>query len=191
MVSHCSIKDHKETERGKIITRRKYLAPLEKPYGGFKAECRQRELQNLEQMPWLGSVGGVLWGFQAKAGLVNLNQKDCGLGKLCVGCRGWGTGAVLLSKECTRWRPWEVGKQFITRKVISKTDIYLCLCYLGLLSWACACVRHFSQLLAPAGHLTKQNPRPQHHGVAWLNELLTQRDKKLYMCRAPQRSPVF
>lgn len=34
-------------------------------------------------MSLLGSLGGVLWGSQAKAGLVNSSPKEQGFGKLC------------------------------------------------------------------------------------------------------------
>lgn len=39
-----------------------------------KAEYRQR--QDLGHMPLSGSLGGVLWGSQARAGLVNSSQKS-------------------------------------------------------------------------------------------------------------------
>ena len=36
----------------------------------------ERERQDLGHMPLLGSVGGVLWGSQAKSRLVDSNQKE-------------------------------------------------------------------------------------------------------------------
>lgn len=43
---------------------------------GVKAECRQREQQDLRYTPLLGSVGSVHWASQAKARLVSSNQKS-------------------------------------------------------------------------------------------------------------------
>lgn len=51
-------------------------------------------------MPLLGSVGGVLWGPQAKARLVNSNQTSEAL----VSSMG------VLFNGRTRGRPWEVGE---------------------------------------------------------------------------------
>ena len=66
----------RETEIGKFITyrsQRKFSACLKGPRREVKAECRQR--QDLGRVPFLGSVGGVLWSSWAKAGLTNSNPK--------------------------------------------------------------------------------------------------------------------
>lgn len=55
--------------------------------------------------PLLGSLGGVLWGSQAKIGLVSSDQKEQGFGEL----RG------VLSKGHTHRRPWEWGEDFIPK----------------------------------------------------------------------------
>ena len=50
-------------------TGRKYMICLEGPHGEVKAEYRQKEerWEGLEHMPLVKSMGGVLWGFWAKA----------------------------------------------------------------------------------------------------------------------------
>lgn len=74
-------KDHKRNQN-----RVDYSQVLEeihnRPEGtcaGVQARCRWRERQDLGHTPVFGSVDKVLCGSQAKARLVNLNQKRTGL----------------------------------------------------------------------------------------------------------------
>lgn len=46
------------------------------------AGCRNREWHDLDQMPLLESVSGMLWGSQAKTRIVNSNHKEHSLGNL-------------------------------------------------------------------------------------------------------------
>ena len=77
MVSPGSTKDHKRNRNGEVY----YSQVLEEaqgtPGGEVKAGWKQKEWQDLGHMPIL-----VLWGPQAKAGFVNLNQKEQGFGRL-------------------------------------------------------------------------------------------------------------
>lgn len=88
---------------------------------------RAPELETLLQ-------GAVLWSPQAKAGLVNANQKEWGYGKLLHGgsyprgVQGEGSG---------RWVGLFITR--VTREVISGTSIYFELC--KLLFKACTCMR--------------------------------------------------
>lgn len=50
------------------------MAHLRGPHREVKARCKQRE-QDLGHMHVLSFTGSVLWGSQARLGLVNLNQK--------------------------------------------------------------------------------------------------------------------
>lgn len=52
-----------------------YEACLKGPHRGGQGRV-QTDCQDLGHMPLLKSVGGVLWGSQAKAELVNSNQKS-------------------------------------------------------------------------------------------------------------------
>lgn len=56
----------------------------------MKAECRQREWEDLVLMTSLGSVGEVLWGSQARARWFHSNQKSwvsvSPMGALSKGC---------------------------------------------------------------------------------------------------------
>lgn len=75
-MSHGSI-DHKEIEIEKFITHsswEKYLVHLRGPHREVKARCKQSE-QDLGHMHVLGFTSSVLWGSQARVGLVNLNQR--------------------------------------------------------------------------------------------------------------------
>lgn len=76
------------------------MAYLNGPHREGKAGCRQRARQDLGHRPLLGSAGGVLCGFQAKARLVNLNQNS----RFSV------TWAGVLSKAQARRRPWKAGE---------------------------------------------------------------------------------
>ena len=80
-------KTTKEIEIEMFITHmswRKYLARLEGPHEEVATGCNSKK-QDLGHMPLLGSVIGVLWGSQAKARLVNSNQKEWDFVKLHSG----------------------------------------------------------------------------------------------------------
>ena len=71
-------KTTRETEIEMFITPgswRKYMAHLKGSHGDIKSGCSQREA-GLEAHAFIRSVGGMLWGSQAKARLVNPNQKE-------------------------------------------------------------------------------------------------------------------
>lgn len=53
----------------------KYSVCLKEPHREVKPES-DREKQDLKHSALLGSMDGVLWGSQAKVGLVNSNQKS-------------------------------------------------------------------------------------------------------------------
>lgn len=61
------------------------MACLQGPYRKVKAGYRQRKQQDLGLMPLLGFMCGALWGYQAKAGMVNSNQKHWDFVKLLKG----------------------------------------------------------------------------------------------------------
>lgn len=67
--------------------------------GESRKGAAERERQDLGHVPLLGFASGVLWGSQAKAGLVISNQKE-----------GFGKPHRNLTKGCTRGMPWMVGK---------------------------------------------------------------------------------
>lgn len=57
----------------------------------------QTERQDLGHVPLLGSVGGIIWGSQAKCGLVNSNQR---------------TSDVNPCRVLSKWNTWEgIGRQ--------------------------------------------------------------------------------
>ena len=88
-------KDQKGIEIEKFITHwscRKYPIHLEEPHGEIKTECRER--QDLEHILLCRSLGAVLWGSWAKAGLVNLIPKN----RVVVSYMG------IFSKGCIRVR---------------------------------------------------------------------------------------
>ena len=129
MVSSGPTTDHKRNWNREV----RYLQvlwevhpSLQGPHGEIKAECRQR--QNLGHMPLLGSVGGVLWDSQAKAGLVNSKQKSRVLvSYMGSHLRGW---------------PWEA-EETVDHKVYCRSHIrnLICLWLCGTLSRACTCMR--------------------------------------------------
>lgn len=69
---------------------------LELPQGKVKAERRQ----DLGHGPLLGTESGELWGSQAKARLVNENQKQQGFGKLQGGVLPKRHTGVISRKDC-------------------------------------------------------------------------------------------
>lgn len=87
MVCCGSTKDHNGVEIEKFIIHRswkKYAACFEEPHRRSKqglGKERAREREDLEQMPLLGSVRGVLWGSWAKTEFVSSNQKQQAVGK--------------------------------------------------------------------------------------------------------------
>lgn len=100
----------------------------------------------------LGSVGEAIWGFWAKAGLVNSNQKSGVWGKPHRGLvQGVHKGRLLIARA--------------TREAVSGTHICLRLC--KLLSGTCACIRGCCQFKVPADRLAKQQmSRQLYHGAA-------------------------
>lgn len=64
-------------------------------------------------MPLLESVGGVLWGSQVEAGLINLNQKN---GFFLVSPKG------VLPKEYKKGMHWEV-EETVDHKCCWRSDI--------------------------------------------------------------------
>lgn len=63
----------------------KDMAHFEGLNGELRAGYRQRERQDLVYMPLSVYMGGVIWGFGAKARLINSNQKSWGFGRLLGG----------------------------------------------------------------------------------------------------------
>ena len=89
----------------KLITHgswRKYTAYLEGSHREVKAGCRQRERQDLVQVPLLECVGGVLWGFWVKPILIISDQKEQDFGKLPGGAylKGSQRKALGLRGDC-------------------------------------------------------------------------------------------
>lgn len=109
--------------QGKFIAHRswrKYTAASRDHMGRVQV----REQENLGPMSLLGSMSGMLWGFWAKARLVNSNPKEPGFDKPPGG---------------SYLRPWDGGRLLFTRlagEVTSGTYVYLSLC--GLLPGACS-----------------------------------------------------
>ena len=81
MVSPGSTKDHKRNWNREVHYSQVQEEAQGTPGGEVKAGA-SRQWQNLVPMPILESLGAVLWGPQANAWLVNLNQKEQGFGKL-------------------------------------------------------------------------------------------------------------
>lgn len=85
-VEHGSLQQQntRETEIEKFTTLRswrKYATHLEGPHEMMKAECRQREKQDLGHKSLIESMGGVVWISWAKTVLVNSDQKEQGFDK--------------------------------------------------------------------------------------------------------------
>ena len=74
MVSCYSTADHREIEFITPRSWRKNVACLKGPHEKVRAECRQREREDLRHVPVLGSAGGVLWGSQTRVRLVSSYQ---------------------------------------------------------------------------------------------------------------------
>lgn len=139
-------------------TERRYFAPLQGPHGEVKAECREREGQDLWLMCLWGSVGRVLWAFQAKAKSVNSNPKREFL------YAPWGS-YLRVAQEKGPGRQARLWKLSAVAEVISGTDICLWL-------WGCLLER----VLAGGASLslrpyrthgqTEWTPKQQFHGAA-------------------------
>lgn len=76
-----NIKQENLKERGLILTGPEGSSWRSTGEGQRRMQT-ERERQDLGRLTFLGSVGGVLWGSQAKPGLVSSNQKSRVFGKL-------------------------------------------------------------------------------------------------------------
>ena len=123
-MNQSSTKDHQGLEIEKFIphkSRMKKGMPSGTVRGGQSRVQLEGEAQELVHMPLLGSVGGVLWDSQAKARLVNSNQKKKG-GVLVssavsyiMGVQGEGPGKALGGEgDCLSQGPLRKSYQELT-----------------------------------------------------------------------------